>query len=379
MPKQPSSTLHGPEEPKAATRRVWLIRLRRYADIGETCALICLTLAALLALTALAVGVSGHERWTYLPLMSTVMVLALVSGFTLLLVVRVRSLGLGWLGIALGVCCLNSPLLVALLGSQLHFATKTPLLMHLYHLMPGPGLYLLVLSVIQLVIANINFMIHGRQLVAEQFEQRGGTKYARSLQCSFIPKCWEMNSCPDAARDRCPNFQDQLPCWQRRLGCLCDHQLAAYLFAAQRPATATDPHHLDLTQVQDAESFPARLRAAKPRSWRQRRPFCHNCALFLEHQSFKYRRLNWIFLPITVLLVAILFHFYDAMYGQGAQYLDQLSARLTHAGYLPTGMYGDASGLLNSPYEYVLLAVLTLLLMSYVVELTDRALLEWKW
>ncbi len=30
------------------------------------------------------------------------------------------------------------------------------------------------------------------------------------------PECWEINKCPEEAREKCPGFLSPLPCWQAR-------------------------------------------------------------------------------------------------------------------------------------------------------------------
>jgi hypothetical protein len=219
--------------------------------------------------------------------------------------------------------------------------------------------------------------MHSRQLLDERFRPRKEGAEHESKEISFIPRCWEMSPCPEAKRAKCPYYMDQIPCWKRRLGCLCDHRLAGYLYHDKAASTANQSQRIDLTAPANPEQYPAQMRSEPRRSWTSRRPFCHNCAIFLEHQGVKYRRLNWVFFPVSLILVLVLFPFYHLAYGLGADKLDALSRHLVAIGKMPTDVV-NAGMLLNSPYEYVLLAVLSLLLMSYVVEFTDTCLLEWK-
>ena len=359
-------------------------RARQFASICDIAASFLLLGAAALFLLLLALGLNGQTEWPHAPLVILLFVLTLGVGFTTFLLARVTSLGLGWIGIIAGLILANIPIILALIGSHAGFTLNNTLLMGISKSVPGLGIYLITISVIHLMVANVYFITHSRQLVAEQFRQhRGGdiAQGSKKVEVSFIPHCWEMYACPDAARSKCPNFIDKINCWQRRRGCLCDHKLSTYLF--QGPATSSafqlaNPQRVDLAQFSDLESYPARLREAKPRPWRERRPFCHNCAVFMEHQGYKYKKLNWVFMPISLIVVLFLYPYFHMAYNLGAHAMDTLARHLTASGSLPSGFYSDASSLIDSPYEYLLLAVLSMLLMSYVVEFTDWCLLDWK-
>ncbi|HEY3378196.1 MAG TPA: hypothetical protein VGL77_11950 [Armatimonadota bacterium] len=365
--------------PPVITRRIsWRQRIFRCLSLCEITATFCLLCAAGLALFLFALGVNGQMQWPYIAQATKLFVFMFGAGATLLLVAQYRALWVGWLGIFFGMLFANCPVLIAMLAAHLHFVTETTLLVYLYGLLPGLGKYLLILSVLQIILANIDTVAHSRVLIAERFRP---ARADGNRATSRIPQCWEMYACPDGVREKCPNYLDKMTCWKRRRGCYCDHQLASFLYRQREEIIAEPekPYHLDLTHVPDIESYPARMRSAPPRSWHVQRDYCHNCAVYLEHQGVKYRRYNWIFLPITLVLVAFCYRSFHFAYNVSARFLDVLSKQLTVSGHLPAGFSGDASSLVGSPYEYVLLFALSLLLMSYVVEWTDRCLLEWMW
>lgn len=356
-------------------------RMRRVAAVFDIIASICLLVAAALALLLAALAFNGQSDWVRVPVVAISFVVALGFGFTALLISRYQGLGLGWLGIGMGLVLVNAPLLLALLASWLHFPLTTRLMMTISQVWPGLGIYLLVIAVVHLVIANIYFIVHNRQLAAEQLN-RGGTVEQGSPKpaVSFVPRCWEMYACPEAVRAKCPNFIDRVTCWKRRRGCLCDHKLSMYLFHGPNQETVrlANPQRLDVAVLSELETYPAKLREATPRSWRERRPFCHNCSIFLEHQGYKYKRMNWTFLPISLVVIAIFFPYFHLGYNFLAGWLDRLARHLALTGSVPENFYGNAGNLVGSPFEYLLMAVFGLLLMSYVVEFTDWCLLEWK-
>jgi hypothetical protein len=295
-------------------------------------------------------------------------------------VARPSALGLGVAGIFFGLFCVFFPLICAALSSLLGFSPLHPLVKTFDAGLPGLGKYLLVISVIHMLTVNLYAIIHSRTLQAS-VAMKSSERLGVTLESSFIPHCWEMYSCPDAARKHCPNYQDKINCWKRTRGCLCDHMLTSFLFRNHQPETAGlfdkgATHHA--VAPQELEAYPQRLRAERPRPWRERWKFCHACSIFLEHQEIKYRRFNWVFAPISLALIAVLFPVFDFCFRVFARSVDHLSARLAASGSLPEGFYGG-TGILNSAYEYVLLSVLALLLMSYVVEITDRCLVDWKW
>jgi hypothetical protein len=362
---------------------------RRLQGACEIIALFALTLAVVLGLVLLVVGLNGYTDWAPLPRIIQIFAYLAAFGFVTLFAARIASLGLGWIGMLAGTFLYYNPLIFAFMGSHLGFTADSPFFSHLFHVTPALGLFILICSVVQLMIAHVYSIIHTRQLMsiryAHGFETRetpeeAGAAAGIPTPHPFLTKCWDMYACPDGARQRCPNFLDKIPCWKRRRGCLCDHRLPMYLYQSKTEGLAgfkVNPQFVTDDITDTLADYAMEMRNAKPRTWAAQQVFCHNCSLFLEHQWLKYRSLNWIFLPVSVVMAVVLYPWYHLGYNYWAQAMDLLSHRL--AAYLPEGFYSDAGILVNSPYEYVLYAVLTILLMSYVVEYTDRCFLEWKW
>ena len=357
--------------------------LRRVLHVCEYSARVILLLALLSLLLAIIASLHEVSAWHYLPGIALFCAVTLGIGMTLLLLARVTAIGAGWLGVLFALLLLNFGLACLLLGRLLHFPPDGALLASLSAVLPGVGKYLLIISLMHLVAANVYMVLHGRQLRADVL-QHGIENLAGKLearQTSFFSHCWEMSACSEPIRARCPNFKEKISCWKRHCGCLCDRKLATFLLRAKHPLSGVvneEATILDLTDVPEIATFAERLRAEPYRPWRVQRRRCHNCAIYLEHQYLKYRRLNWIFLPITVLLTFVFAAPYHQGYLQLARSLDRLSDYLLSKGLMPSGFYGNAGVLLDSPYEYLLFAALVLLLMSYIIEFTDRCLLEWK-
>jgi len=197
-----------------------------------------------------------------------------------------------------------------------------------------------------------------------------------------FPMCWQMSRCRPGVRDHCPNFTDRVTCWRRRSGCFCDRNLANFLVSAsdRKDVSEVDEMARNVASIDKAGKSAIRghMQNSARRPWGQQRRLCHECPLYLEHQEYKYRSWHWVSFPLTAGIIALLYPYFTIGYKHAADMLDQFAIKLADLGKLPANFDPSASSLKDSPFEYVLLFMLALLLASYIVSLVDKMFLDWK-
>ena len=110
----------------------------------------------------------------------------------------------------------------------------------------------------------------------------------------------------------------------------------------------------------------------------QQKVLCHACPLFVEHQEYKYKYWHWVSLPLTGIIVLMCLNLFQQGYILAANFLDVIITKIVTIGGLPANFTHSTSGLADSPFQYLLLGVLAILLASYIVALTDMIFLKWK-
>lgn len=304
-----------------------------------------------------------------------------VVGFACILIACHHTLLTGWLGAFIGAVLLfGGRVAITFLAAQGKVDGADPFLDRLYDYVPNIGMIVLAISIIRLMIGFALVFIYERTRWSRKYKySTAGT----TSKPSAFPKCWEMSRCRPGVRDSCPNFTDRITCWRRRSGCFCDRNLANYLVSS---ADRKDVGEIDAVSRAAANmdksgqgAIRGHMQGASKRPWLQQRRLCHECPLFLEHQEYKYRYWHWISFPVTGGVIAGIYAlgFHDA-YNWVAEILDTFMKKLCEMGRLPENFDPSASTLKDSPFEYVLLFTISLIVASYVVALIDKMFLEWK-
>jgi len=124
---------------------------------------------------------------------------------------------------------------------------------------------------------------------------------------SIMRKCWELHFCRGSVRTTCPRYVESVPCWRRRSGCYCDHDLAGRLMASVGGNASVKMQVAEEleTQQRRAQQLQQRLQRQQGRSKQAARKICRECPIYLEHQKHKYKALSWLAYPATVIIILL--------------------------------------------------------------------------
>lgn len=358
----------------------------------------CLAISGVLFAAVAIVTLSGIARdAAWYPQLLTAFGIFLILGFTTLFVGRLHMYDAGVAGLLFGLLLFFSPYGLAYLVAE-QFVFGIDALIPVYASYAANfGVTLSILAVMCLMTQYIFWFDQRRRkrlrsMMVRSSDGKVAFDIAKSPTAvdpttgvsnyeapSYIPKCWEMSRCRKQVRVVCPNYVDRTNCWQRRCGCLCDREFATFLVDTFSTPEAQAAVKTDrVASVPGIVTMRERLkRFQKERRWSAHAKLCYACAVFLEHQEYKYRHLNWIGFPVTLAVAAVLYPLYHEAYNLVAGQMDNVARQLFLVIKLPDNFQPDASMLVNSPFEYIFLFALTVLLASIVFDFTDRCLLKW--
>jgi hypothetical protein len=351
--------------------------------------------ALLLVLLLSLVGV-GRTEFEWVPRVVSAMSFFLTLGFISWIIARHETLVPGWVGLVLSaVFYYGLPLLVIFLATRTgeikevqlslsaaaEAATGASLVIRsTVTAFTNMAFFLALTAIVRLVIGFSTGFVSSSTTARTVKMRYIDTSNKDTLKPSLIPKCWQMSRCRPGVRMTCPNYLDRIPCWKRRSGCFCDRELANYLMNSVDRKDAGEVIDMQTVTAQSgANAIRGYMGAANKRPWKLQKSLCFNCPLYLEHQEYKYRNLSWISIPATAAIVALSWPVYDAGYQWLSRYLDDLMVQLTQIKDVARIIGPDEGATLaNSSFEYVLLAVLTLILFGYVISMTETFFLKWK-
>lgn len=288
-------------------------------------------------------------------------------GLITLLFAEYRSVIAGWSGIVAGMFFYHAPYFILMLVNQVGGDAKAIIVSRLMLSCKYFGILAVFLALFSLLFAYALLLINRERIRREARMQYAVDIPKQVEKPSLFPKCWQMSRCRPVVRVTCPNYIDHKTCWKRRSGCFCDKELANYLIGNSAKGESTE-----MIEMQKVAAVRPNMTGER-RRWRDQKKLCYACPLFLEHQEYKYRRFSGISIILTIVLTGLLYPLYHIAYQTGMKSLDSiLQGRFN----IP-GINVDTS-LANSPFEWVLLAVLAMLLWSYLITFVDNYFLEWK-
>ena len=100
---------------------------------------------------------------------------------------------------------------------------------------------------------------------------------AIASQANMMSPCWRLPFCRESIRVLCPAFIAKTTCWKFGRGCYCDEEMIARIVRGE-----------------PMESIKAPTRVS------QSKPPCGRCYIYLEHQTYKFRMLSPLALPLTI-------------------------------------------------------------------------------
>jgi len=350
----------------------------------------CLWLSGLCLVVLLGMLFLGHTAVSDPWLAQALMVFTFggAIGFLSILIAEYESFTPGWIALIIGVTLYygSSFAIPAIVGSKPLKGDEVEFVKAFTLQVQNIGIALLAMSIIRLMIGYYKKFTEDRAralAMRKKFMDAGKQKVVKTAadSISIVPKCWQMSRCRPGVRNSCPNYTDKVTCWKRRSGCFCDRDLANYLMSAVDRGSANEVIEMQIAAGSNATEKSIqqnKTRTAPRRPWRQQKTLCHACPLYVEHQEYKYKHFHWLSGPLTVAILVFGYQYFDLGYKGLANFLDAFAKELVKRGGLPENFTPSSGALVNSPFEYVLLAAVGLILGSYMVGLIDKVFLEWK-
>lgn len=198
---------------------------------------------------------------------------------------------------------------------------------------------------------------------------------------SVMRKCWELSFCRASLRAMCPRYVSKSTCWKQNSGCYCDQGLATRLLSAVGAQARGDDdttHHLHTRQAaatRRARESAAYLAAGGSLGRSRNRAPCSLCPIYLDHQRYKYRALSWVALPMTVVMVGFLLPYFRYFYDLVVR---KAEALLPHAAILPGDQLAGIAASSSYTGEWAVLICLSVLLLSFILQLVEVAIFRLK-
>lgn len=259
---------------------------------------------------------------------------------------------------------------------------------------PGiPGIVLIVMEIARKFITGLE----EQRFKRKHLQYGKGVLKADKTRNVFLGNCWSLPFCRENVRARCPIFlRRRGPCWRTKRGCMCDESIVL--------AASGGDWKKSVAQAQDQiDNSPAgkiRARVAAeptPRVAAQnlstafKRERCRQCVIYNYHQEQKYKAL--VFLAFVG--VAAAFYFYSDLLitwvSWGYHHLDQVAQtyrfdpqaapqHTTSGKTLPSqepSMVSAAADL-SLPVSWVVLIIVTMILLSKVLQAIEYACFKLK-
>jgi hypothetical protein len=261
--------------------------------------------------------------------------------------------------------------------SQLTIATDTAisfLANHAFIALVG-GLPLVILDFVRRILEGVS---SARVRKNVTFKYGKGAIKTLERRNVFLGSCWNMPYCRQISRGRCPvHAKNQGPCWRKKSGCMCDENVSVI---------ATTPGNWKDT-VKNAVSNLDPLEAAKPSSinpllnfaptggrsaltYKEKAARCRDCVIYNAHQEQKYKAVVGVLVAVTAAVIIFfngpLIEGVSSVYGGLNVALAHFSLASTTAA-TPAGMSGNLDG----PVSWFILIVLTVLILSKLLQLAE--------
>jgi len=210
-------------------------------------------------------------------------------------------------------------------------------------------------------------------LDSDEAERKLAKPAAKAPRRSLLRKCWELSLCRGSLRENCPSFKLGMTCWKRGTGCQCDPVLAQRLIEELEFKL-----HGDMSEKERTARERMKEQLSYRMSQHQGGSYCHQCAVYNEHQFYKYKSFFWLAYPITAALVFALLPVIHRAY----RWMDvTLSGMLASLQMLPTSdeaLRPFVHTVYTVNAEIIFIISAALIIAAYLLDLVDYAVFKAK-
>jgi hypothetical protein len=373
----------------AFSLKLWSIgqSVRSVLDALEGPASWLLRVGLVIGLTALAYLLAGTILGKAGDLSGNPQAAALVKNLTLasqtfmicLLMVGIATILLGYednrLGFLVGgvgvLCHFVVPIILKkFVGDSAATAAMAPIFRHY-------GYYLVMIGLVKGLFDTAVWLWNLPEKMKEKHANVGVSNQAEAKQriiareANMFSPCWRLPFCRESIRKQCPAFLAKSTCWKFGRGCYCDEEMISRIVRGEA---------LDNIKAPTRQS-------------RQGKAPCGRCYIYLEHQTYKFRVLSPLALPVAVLTTWLIWPMYVQAFTVGNKALDSIwgtlsfnSSKLTpEALASSTSSMREAANVGNSPEEVALIAqnmigvLLGFMLLIYISKFIEWAIFKAKW
>lgn len=253
-----------------------------------------------------------------------------------------------------------------------HMAKQTLDLMRTIAWLPGvPGALLIVYDIYRRIAGGLE------EAQIKRATLRYGQGVARQSKHRniFLGPCWNTPFCRDSIRAKCPVFvQKKGPCWRHKRGCMCEESIILQAQSGdwkQRVAGA-------VSQMEGKDPKSGLLGAGGPPpmvlNMEQKKERCRQCVIYNKHQEQKYKLLVAATFVLVFGLVALLKSNLVVLVSTVCVAANSVLSRFSYTTAnattaQPAGAMGNIN--LDGPLVWIVLAVITLIILSKLLQLVE--------
>lgn len=191
----------------------------------------------------------------------------------------------------------------------------------------------------------------------------------------FLGPCWNTPFCRDAIRSKCPIYlQKKGPCWRNKRGCMCEESIILQAQAGdwkQRVSGAVS--QMEAKKDPNTSLLGGGGPPAMHLNMEQKKERCRQCVIYNKHQEQKYKVLVVATFALVFGLVALLKSNLVILVDSVSLAANSVLSRFSYtsasaAAQSPTPIISPD---LNGPLVWVILGVLTLIILSKLLQLVE--------
>ncbi len=302
----------------------WLLRV---AAVIGMCALAYILVATLIGGAGTAKNPNMADLTRNLDLASKAFVFSLLGAAVATLLLGYEDNRLGAIVAALGVI-FHFAMPIALKK----FAGDTPAISVMaIHFRQG-GYFLVMIGVVKAICDTAIWLWNLPDRMKQMHASVGVSNQAEAKQrivareANMMSPCWKLPFCRESIRKQCPAFLAKKTCWKFGRGCYCDTEMISRIVRGES---------LDLIKAPTQQS-------------RQGKPPCGRCYIYLEHQTYKFRVLSPLALPVAVISTWLVWPIYTRFFAIGDKVFNSLWNSLSfNTAKLATGDMASSQDALN--------------------------------